>query len=181
VLFALNSLVVTPGSSGAVDQTVQSQLQQEASDTVVIAADEGELSRLLRYWNDKSDVFQNQSAVRKGRYDHETFANETRMNGAQFGAILERRFWENGRSYNVVLTSRNESDGGTDSQYLVYEGEPGPNAFTASYVVTLYDDQTLTAPGYEDVRLEEVDEDEYGIQNVDGPVYNVVEVRLVVW
>jgi hypothetical protein len=73
---------------------------------------------------------------------------------------------------------------------MAYRGEPSDDAVTASYTVTLYDNQTLTAENASqnvelwqyDTNGTNSDDGYYPIPNaVEGPVYNVVEVRLVVW
>jgi hypothetical protein len=70
---------------------------------------------------------------------------------------------------------------------MVYRGQPAEGAVTASYTVTLYDNQTLTSGKTGTAELWEYGTDPnseayYPIPNaVEGPVYNVVEVRLTVW
>ncbi|WP_254767772.1 DUF7288 family protein [Salinilacihabitans rarus] len=172
VLFALQSVVITPTTGGPIDRTVQAQFQQEANDALVVAASDGDLSETVRYWNNSSEEFYGSDTdVETSYYTAEGF-NETRL-----GAILEKRFRERGQNYNVEL----HAPGMDDPVRLVYQGRESSTAFTASYAVTLYDDQHLTAPGYEHQRLEDA-EDSYPIPNEGSDhVYNVVEVRVIVW
>lgn len=186
VLFALQSVVITPTTGGSVDRTVQAQLQQEAQDALVVAESEGDLSYLVRYWNADSNAYHNTSSTESINYTSSDFSNTTTMGDEfGFGTILEERFEESGRSYNVELVYRTGDDGENRSSFnLVYQGQPSPNAFSSSYMVTLYEEQRLTAPGHEDKTLEAVSDD-YPIPHVDegadGNLYNVVEVRLTVW
>ena len=189
VLFAVQSIVITPTTGGAIDRTVQAQLQQEAADALTVAENDGELSHIVRYWSEdggpdgaeegyyNADVPETQ----RGNYTSSQFADPGEMN-ANFGQVLDERFEESGRNYNVELVYRSGDDGENSSSFhLVYQGRPSPNAFTGSYTVTLYDEQGLTAPDNRDQTLAE--SDEYPIPNIDNDseLYNVVEVRLVVW
>ncbi|WP_207588616.1 DUF7288 family protein [Halomontanus rarus] len=187
VLFALQSVVITPTTGGSVDRTVQAQLQQEAQDALVVAESDGDLSYLVRYWNDSEKTYHNASSTASVNYTSGDFTDNTTMGeDFGFGTILEHRFEESGRSYNVEVVYRDGNDGENRSSFnLVYQGQPSPNAFSSSYMVTLYEEQRLTAPGSEDLTLEEARDEGYPIPNVgedaDGNVYNVVEVRLTVW
>ncbi|WP_276253765.1 DUF7288 family protein [Halomontanus rarus] len=185
VLFALQSVVITPTTGGSVDRTVQAQLQQEAQDALVVAESDGDLSYLVRYWNDSEKTYHNASSTDSVNYTSSDFTDNTTMGeDFGFGTIVEHRFEESGRSYNVELVYRDGDDGENRSSFnLVYQGQPSPNAFSSSYMVTLYEDQRLTAPDNEDQTLE--DADDYPIPPIadgeDGNLYNVVEVRLTVW
>jgi hypothetical protein len=73
---------------------------------------------------------------------------------------------------------------------MVWMGPPAAEAVTASQRVTLYDNETLTAPGATDRELWEYDTDpsngERGFYPIpdaapNSPIYNVVEVRVTVW
>ncbi len=176
VLFAVQSVVITPTTGGAVDRTVQSQLQTEAQDALVVADSEGDLSEMARHWNVTDDgvTFANATALGDGEYTTDEFQSEFLL-----GTILGERFGSQGQNYNVVLVGQ-----GGEETTLVYQGQPSSSAFTASYTVTLYEDQHLTAPGNEQDTLEEAAEEagDPPIENAgDGPVYNVVEVRVIVW
>lgn len=179
VLFALQAIVITPTTGGSVDRTVQSQLQQQAQDSLVLAENDGELSHLIRYWDDDDESFYNaDDSPGPAPYSYGRFANSSAMD-AQFGAVLRERFHDSGRYYNVELVYR--TDDGPESEYLVYQGGPSSNAFTASYAVALYDDQPLTSTERGNATLSSADS--YPIPDVDegSELYNVVEVRIVVW
>ncbi|MCU4740086.1 DUF7288 family protein [Natronoglomus mannanivorans] len=187
VLFALQSVVITPTTGGSVDRTVQAQLEQEAQDALVVAESEGALSHLVRNWNESEGEYHNPMERPSGLGNYTTEQlNESNVVGSAstFGEILEKRFEESGRSYNVEVVYRDGDHGENSSSfYMVYQGQPSPNAFSAGHMVTLYENQRLTAPDSEDQSLG--DADDYPIppinENADGNLYNVVEVRLTVW
>ena len=177
VLFALQSVVITPTSSGLSDRSVQAQIQQEAQDALVVSDQDGNLSETIRNWNTSSGQFYNASVSGP---TGETYTTKEFKNQSELGDILKQRFANNGYNYNVELVYENGSKFG--STHLVYQGTPSPNAVTASYVVTLYRDQTLTAGDNEKLP------DAY--TNYDYPipvttdadvVHKVVEVRVIVW
>jgi hypothetical protein len=73
---------------------------------------------------------------------------------------------------------------------MVWMGPPAAESVTTSQRVTLYDNETLTAPGATDRELWEYDTDPsngkrgfYPIPEAapNSPIYNVVEVRVTVW
>lgn len=181
VLLALQSIVITPTTGGSIDRTVQAQLQQEVQDALTVAANDGELSGLVRYWNESQGQYHNDTNVPRGVYSSDEFADPTTMDGLQFGALLDGRFTADGRNYNVVVAYRTENESETASFPLVYQSQPTPSAVVASYTVTLTDDQTLTAPGDRHRTLEDAADDHPIPNAVDGPTYNVVELRVIVW
>ncbi|OAQ53603.1 hypothetical protein HTG_04925 [Natrinema mahii] len=168
VLFALQSAAVAPSTGG--DRAVQPYIQQETQDALVVAAtaDDENLSYMVRHWHDDGFEDADNDDV---TYDESTFSDEFVL-----GSILERRFGE-GRSYNVELHSQ------TNETYdLVDQGTPPSGAVTASYTVTIYDDQNVTG----DLQSDQT------VSNVSGPIadvadgndetlYNVVEVRVIAW
>lgn len=194
LLFALQSVVITPTTGGAVDRSVQEQQQQELEDALLVASyadDEDNLTvpQMVRYWNETNEsgtvvAFEDRDPnVPNGQYDTGTFENVTVL-----GEILQDRFAESdGRNYNVVLFY--QGGDGVESLNLVYQGQPDTNALTASYAVTLFDGEDVTG---EDVVCEGTSYGTLGEvhDNCDAPipnaypdreVYNVVEVRVVVW
>ncbi|MFB6150715.1 MAG: hypothetical protein ABEJ40_02805 [Haloarculaceae archaeon] len=185
LLFALQSVVVVPGSSGDLDASTRADLRQQASDILVTTAraDANDLSTLVRNWSQSRQTF----ADAVNRY---IGYGPERPPGA-FGEMLNQTFTQRGHLYdvNVVYRQRNLSNG-TGRVPMVDRGKPSDQAVTASYTLTLYDNQTLTARNASrNVELWQYDTNAtnnvdgyYPIPNaVDGPVYNVVEVRIVVW
>ncbi|QRV16106.1 hypothetical protein JMJ58_04200 [Haloterrigena salifodinae] len=195
VLFALQSVVITPTTGGLADRTSQAQLEQEAQDALVVGATTngsaengtGDLSTLVRYWNDSSDEFHNASEQDVEFYYNASNDTELYRKFA-LGEVLSERFTERGLSYNVELVyqDKNGEFDEENSTYLVYQGQS--EAVTASYTVTLLESDNLTAPGDEnrDISLREANQDgKYPIPPATGKneseIYNVVEVRVAVW
>ena len=192
VLFALQSVVITPTTGGLADRTVQSQLEQEAQDALVVGATanesegHGDLSTLVRYWNDSADQFYNGSNADVDDFYYDATNDSEFYAEFALGKVLTDRFTERGLSYNVELVYQDENGefDPENSTHLVYQGESA--AVTASYTVTLYESDNLTAPGSEDVPIREAHTDgEYPIPPATGAdeseIYNVVEVRVAVW
>ena len=184
ILFALQSVIITPTTSGTVDASVRSELRTQANDVLVIAAqnDSFGLNKLTRYWHQSELTFYRATNPRVGYGSAQP--------PGSLGVMLNETFRSRSRLYNLFLRypSPNET-GEVLSTPVVYQGQPSKNAVTATYTVTLYDNQTLSSPTASAVELWQYDtsatngeDGYYPIPNVEeGPVYNVVEVRLTVW
>lgn len=188
VLFALQSVVITPTSAGLQDRDVQAQQEQTASDLLTTAANDGELSRLVRFWDcsdggfatdDESGVWADGGGSGNQGYQTDT------VPVADFGEALNHTL-DAGTRYNVELVYANASGTGQDSSPIVYQGTPGNDVVAASYTVTLTDGQRVTG---RDAGTETLDDCDSG-SGLSAPipdarpsseVYNVVEVRLVIW
>lgn len=184
LLFALQSTVITPTTGGSVDDATRDQLRQKANDVLVTVADNGshDLSWYVRHWNPDTRTFYGAKRPAVG-YGEQGPPGE-------FGILLNDTFQRNGRSYNLILRYRaaNATDR-SGTQRIVYQGPPAEHAVTAGYIITLYDEQTLTGPkatsnelSWYDTNASDNDHGYYPVPDiVEGPVYNVVEVRLIVW
>lgn len=182
VLFALQSAVITPTTGGLNDRTVQAQVQQEVQDALVVAANnESEnLSYMIRHW-DGDGGFEDASGPQLEDENHSTY--ETGEDGNfttkfTLGEILYERFGENGQNYNVEAHYE-DGDANRTHKTLVYQGSPPSGAVTASYTVTLYSEQETT--GDDEEELQNVDQETIPDRNTGSPVYNVVEIRVIVW
>jgi hypothetical protein len=186
VLFALQAVVITPTTSGSLDPSIRAEIQQQASDILLVAAQNEtlSLSMLARYWQQDTRTFAGPNAVNPN-----VGYGENGPPGV-FGDMLTETFTQRGRIYNVELVyqGRNLSDG-QGSVPMVYRGTPADGAVVSSYSVTLYDNQTLTSPFASNAELWEYDtnvsnnkDGYYPVPDASpGPVYNVVEVRVTVW
>ena len=185
VLLAMQAVVITPTTGGTIDRSIQAQQQQELQDSLVVTDAEGNLSAMVRHWeiNDSTEpsvTFENESlGLPQGTYEPSAFEERFLL-----GEILGERFAEgDGRNYNVELHYQN----GSDPVRLVYQGQPDTNAFTASKIVTLYEDQTVTGETNRSESIGSVAESHdppippSPYPSESSGVYNVVEVRVVVW
>ncbi|MFC7234480.1 DUF7288 family protein [Halosegnis marinus] len=168
VVFALQSAVVTPLAASTTNQFLEDRQGTLASDTLDTAAAAGELRGTVRYWNLTSRTFD--GARREGYVG----GPPTAFGDTLRGALGDRRV-----AYNVYVTYR-AGNSSHATRGLVYQGTPPDTATAATTVVTLYDDDTLTAPANPNVTLGGTD-GFYAPDAVSGPVYNVVEIRVVVW
>jgi len=184
VLFALQSLIITPTTGGTVDPEVRESLRQQGEDVLTLAANNESrgLQWLVRYWVPRERTFANAT--------NPTVGYGTVAPPAPTGTLLKETFTAKGRTFNLYLRyqGRNRSDG-PGRVPVVVRGDPSDSAVVANQRVTLYDNMTLTAPDSSNVELWEYDtnasngdDSYYPVPDaVDGPVYNVVEVRLIVW
>ena len=170
LVFALQVTAVTPLSASTSNQHIENQQRASAAGVLTAAQEAGALKDAVLYWNDSAEAYDD--AERLPFYTNSYPPNE-------FGNITERAFDGRGLAVNV-LVYHDESE---EPSRMVYRGEPSDNAVSASRTVTIYDDDTLTAPpsnqttaGKADSFADAVPEDASG-----NSVYNVVRVEVVVW
>lgn len=186
VIYALQSVVVTPTTPGTLDHETRAELSTQADDVLAAASNNDSLRAIALYWNTSSTLH------------NRTFSNPTPDERSvdpgfgygqhdlpgELGAMLNQTFSQRGLSYNVFVRYRlNDSVNDwteTDRVVLVKRGVPTDNAVSSTYTFTLYDSMRLTSPS-SDKTL--VGEDRFYAPDIDpnGPVYNIVTVRLVVW
>jgi len=185
---ALQAVIITPTTGGAVDPGVREELQAQADDSLVVAAEaeSGSLSALVRNWSQSRRTFTGAVNPRIG-YGQRTPPGT-------LGELLNETFSERDRQYNVEMRYLADAPGGaTNTTTIVDRGTPSDSAVIATHKVTLYDNMTLTSPSAGPAELWQYDTDPtgnpvdwqsgyYPVPNaVEGPVYNIVEVRVIVW
>jgi hypothetical protein len=178
VLFAAQTYVLTPASTGGVDAGTQEVIDDQARDILrVTATDETNrsLSEWVRYWNASTieSTFAKAERLRVGYGDRP-------IPGA-FGNRLETTFASQGYRYNVVVWYQTPS--GQHKMVMKKQGSPADNAVTATYPVTLVDTDTLTGPDGSNVTLENASGKYYPVEDLapSSHVFNVLEVRITVW
>ena len=192
LLVALQTTVITPTTGGAVDDDTRDELQQKANDILVITANQEtrDLSWYARFWDPNTRTFKGPAQDPEVGYGSKGVPERYGSVDLVLGEMLDRTFTNTGRRYNLVLRYRgNASPDQAGVQRMVYQGPPAEHAVVATHTVTLYDDDKLVPEGEQSRELNEYDtnatdndDSYYPIPDVvDGPVYNVVEVRLVVW
>ncbi|WP_372479078.1 hypothetical protein ACAH01_10050 [Halomicrobium sp. HM KBTZ05] len=164
---------VDTGQLQSSEDRVSEQLATQSEDVLTVGAETGALSQVIRCWGaDKSVV------------DGAVNSDEN----ARFERMLNHTFDRQNRNYNIYLTYWNRSvDDRTERVISTSENQalaaPGRSTAVATQRITLYDDQQIqfgdgcTTPGYE------IGEGAFKIPDVDteSPLYNIVEVRIVVW
>ena len=179
LLFALQSTVVTPNTTGGIDTATRETLADQAQDILDGTATRPteNLSYYVRYWNDSSAerTFARASRPEVGYGDEKP--------PAEFGDQLNDTFTAEGYAYNVILTYQRPNSQDIGEMVMVYQGTPNRDAVSAVYPVTLFDSDTLTGPASTDKPIENVSSQIYPIKDVAtrSPIYNVVEVRITVW
>jgi len=180
---SMQAVVVTPTTRGTVDEDVRTGLRGQAEDVLSLAAsnEPTDLSYLVRNWEPNGQTFAGAENPGIG-YG---------MAGPPLllGRLLNTTFTERGYLYNVEVVYRTSDPGRDGRLTMVRQGTPDENAVVASHALTLYDNSTLTSRGSGDAELWEYDTTladgdggYYPIPDVaEGPVYNHVEVRVVVW
>ena len=180
VLFALQAVVITPTTGGSVDRGVQAQVDQQLTDTMLVSAEDGNLSELVRHYSAENESWHNETPGNESVYNSSTFADELDF---VIGDVLDEHFVnQSGKSYNVEFIYFDEGgENRTTKDVVRMGGARSDSAVTASYMVVLHEGQDLTAPDSDDVSID--DDHSYPIPNVseDDEFYNIVEVRVTVW
>ena len=163
VLFALQSIIITPTTSGTVDRDVQSGIEREAEDVLTQERNNGTLK--TQVLNVTDNGYGSSSAI--------GYAPDDPPGG--FGETLNGTFTQRGRVYNVIVEFRaNDSDAGNTvsslEEEMVYRGVPADSAVVATETVVIYDDDVSNP-------------DNFPVPDTapESPIYTVAEVRLVVW
>ena len=181
VLLALQTVVVPP-DAGTANQDDSLRTQTEDILRTQASTEGQDLTHAVRYWDPLRRTF-------AGAQDRTVGYGESALPADLFDGAFERALSARGLTYNVVLVYHQPGSEPMRAEPMLYQGTPGSDAVTARHTVTLYDGMTLTSPGAGPRPLEEYDADPsvegatfYPIPDVaDGPVYNVVEVRVTVW
>lgn len=209
LVFALG--IVSPASYAAGTSEQSASLHQQADDLLATAADDGTLTRIALCGgvaNDSVDPSVSPyNAIGNGLIN-DTLAerwesgvgDRSPHNATAFGYMLNRTFSERGYQYAVSFAYLNAS---TDEREVesVYpsddEGRAPRDAVVATRTVTLYDGMTTTGinasnmgipekfcdAGDDGVALSELDGQEFYAEDVapDRELFNVVEIRVMVW
>jgi len=186
--YALQIVVVMPETGGAVDADVRENLRQQADDALLITsqAEENDLTSLVRNWSQSRRTF-------TGALNPDIGYGMRRIPGP-LGTVLQEGVTDRGRLYNVEMRYlESDPSNGTETVTIASQGSPSGDAVVATQRVVLYDNMTLTAPSAGAAELWQYDTHPtsnpisgksgyYPVPNaVEGPVYNIVEVRVIVW
>ncbi|MGZ0745670.1 DUF7288 family protein [Haloparvum sp. AD34] len=171
VAFALQATAVTPLSASTSNQQIENQQTAVSESLLETLAEQGELKPAVLYWNTSRNTFRDSGP--RG-----TFANGGPPN--PFGTALNETFGEGNIAFNVDVVHRSP-DESRNTESMVNMGTPSDNAAVASRTVVLFDDDTIegtnrtvaNASAQDDFYADDVDP--------DGELFNVMEVRIVVW
>nr|WP_321170906.1 hypothetical protein [Halobaculum sp. DT55] len=176
VLFALQATAVTPLTASTSNQHIENQQGAVAEGVLAAAEANGTLAPAILHWNSSGDRFIDSGEG--GVYENANSA----FSATAFGETLNRTFGDERVAYNVELRYRTVS-GGQGRTRVVYMGSPSDNAVAASRTATLYDDDRVDGGSrtLETVASDPDREFYAGDADPDGPLYGVMEVRIVVW
>ncbi|WP_313690857.1 DUF7288 family protein [Halorarum halobium] len=184
LLLSVQSVALTPTTPGTVDADTRAQLRVQANDALAAARTNGSLTSTALYWNASSGLFADPyvgyNVSNRFGYGPNP-PPDARSAPSVFGAMLNQTFTQRGFTYNLFVEYRTGSDPAeTDQQVLVRRGYPTSNAVEASFVITVYDRMRLTGP--EAYQLGDPASNFYAPDvDPDGPIYNVLRIRVVVW
>ena len=171
VLFSLQATAVTPLSASTSNQHIQNQQRLVANDVLSTAAHNDTLREAVLHWNTSEAAFE-------GTRDVPYYTNGGPP--TQFGRLLNRTFRDERIAFNVHVFYWKDQT--FVRQRMVFMGTPSDNAVSASRMVTVFNDTKLT--GQNQITLENAHEtNRFYAPNAHfgGELYNVMEVRLVVW
>lgn len=173
LVFAFHMTAVTPLSASTSSQHIENQQEATGQGVLVATAESDSLKPAVLYWNNSTREFHD--ADESEGYYTSGPPNNT------FGEMLNRSFDERGIAYNVYFRFVSPS-GDTIVRRYIYSGVPTDNAVTATYSVTLMDDNHLYDA--DETRNETVLGDTgntYPIPDTGTNHYNTVQVEVIAW
>lgn len=168
ILFMITATMVAPIASSTANNAIMHQNHVSAQDTLGIAHQHGALSHLVRNYNPQQQKFV-QANGSNGEY-------VTTHPPGRFGTMLSNIFASQGVMFNVAVSYQTDS-GKTRTRQIVYQGQPSSTASVASQTVFLYDNQPVGSSG----KTLKQSSNFYIPDESNGPLYNVVRVKLTVW
>jgi hypothetical protein len=172
IVFALQVTAVTPLTASTSSQHIENQQEAVATGVLAAAAENETLKPTLLYVNNST-----------GRFHGNTFEGTYVSGGppTTLGERLNETFLDRGIAFNLYAHFQT-SERTLRREPIVEMGGPSDNAISARWLVTLYDDDVLyAADGTETDHALTDSVNFYAADNHAGPVYNVVEVEVVVW
>ncbi|MFC5136171.1 MULTISPECIES: DUF7288 family protein [Haloferacaceae] len=184
--FALQATAVTPLSASTSNQHVENQQRAAATDLLETSAANGDLREAVLDWH-PGNATTDSLGFNSGSEDRDYYAAGGPPNA--FGDALDRTFLDRRIAFNVHVRYHVDPASYDETpmkrQQMVYMGTPSDNAVMASRTITVSNDTTLTASENETLAEVPPDSDSdkgfYAPPVDDGPIYNHLEVRIVVW
>lgn len=175
LVFAAQATAVTPLSASTSNQHIENQHRALAQDLLSTTAEDGSLHAAVVYWEDEENGF-------VGTHTDRRYYTETPTGAEHPLASALEVFNDNHLAYNIDLTYR-DGEFGTEEIRMVEMGSPSDNAVATTRSVALYDSTGVSGGTNAGTTLDELDDGAFYAADVDpdGQLYNVVEVRIVVW
>lgn len=169
IVFALQATAVTPLTASTSNQNIENQQRAAAEGLLAAAASNGTLEETALAWNASTEEFAN--STNEGAHTNGTTVP------TPFGNALEETFGSERIAFNVYIGYRTPA-GESSEIRMVFQGSPSDNAVSASRLVPIYDDSELTGTS---TSVDSTSNFYASDVDPDGPLYNVLEVRIVVW
>lgn len=178
LIFAAQATAVTPLSASTSNQHIENQHRALATDLLSTAAQDGSLRESAVYWdwNEEEGTTGFVDTHQDRTYYTETPAGMHPLAPAL--AVFDRNYL----AYNIDLVYR-DGEGGTDEIRMIEMGSPSDNAVAATRSVVLSDSTGITGGSNEGMTIGDLSDEAFYAEDVDseGQLYNIVEVRIVVW
>lgn len=174
LIFAAQATAVTPLSASTSNQHIENQHRSLASDLLSTTAEDGSLRESIVYWEGGTTGF-------VGTHEDRTYYTETPAGTHPLAPALAV-FDRNYLAYNIDLVYQ-DGEGGTDEIRMIEMGSPSDNAVAATRSIVLYDSTEITGGSNEGATIGDLSDGAFYAEDVDseGQLYNIVEVRIVVW
>lgn len=170
VVFALQATAVTPLTASTSNQHIENQEHAMANDLLEATDSNETLEAAVVFWNESGEKFSESGET--SYYIGSGPPNE-------FGKVLNETFVSNRIAFNVYVEYSGQN-GSVKEQTMVYMGAASDNAVSATNTVVLYDDTELTGVSA-GMNVSAATEFYAPDVDSDGELYNVLEVRIVVW
>ena len=158
VVFIVQASPLTPLTSSASHQQVESQIETSGSDLLIVLdyVPEGEMySPLKKALVDWTGVeFDGQSS---------TYPNSV----SDLTSVFNRALLADGTAYNLVVAYQNDNKK-WDSRAMLWNGRPSDNAVLVSRKVVIHDEDAISASFIPDL-------------SPNSSFYNILDVRLTLW
>lgn len=158
VVFIVQASPLTPLTSSASHQQVESQIETSGSDLLIVLdyVPEGEtyspLKKALVDWTGVE--FDGQSS---------TYPNSV----YDLTSVFNRALLADGTAYNLVVAYQNDNKK-WDSRAMLWNGRPSDNAVLVSRKVVIHDEDAISASFIPDL-------------SPNSSFYNILDVRLTLW
>lgn len=158
VIFIVQASPLTPLTSSASHQQVESQIETSGSDLLIVLdyVPEGEtyspLKKALVDWTGVE--FDGQSS---------TYPNSV----YDLTSVFNRALLADGTAYNLVVAYQNDNKK-WDSRAMLWNGRPSDNAVLVSRKVVIHDEDAISASFIPDL-------------SPNSSFYNILDVRLTLW
>lgn len=173
VLFAIQATAVTPLSVSTANKHIENQERFQAEGVLDEASRDGTLEDAILYWNPDNRTFVDGSTSGYDGDIRDPAPNE-------FLAMVNRTFSDEQIAVNIYVTFTNNANR-TGTQRLLYQGTPSDNAVSANTMIVLYDDDRFSAPETNGTLADDPNAFYAPDAAPNASVYNVMEVRVVLW